>query len=542
MLITKQFIKNKILSKNINNNIYFIDNEYLDKYCDLIFKNITTKKQPLVTQKHHVIPLCYYKLINNIKLKNWRREADHFSKNDENILTNLLYKDHILAHFYLVMFSNDFLYYNLFNSLDWQLRLNTNTHIKNNKETILKLITELNLDNYQELYEKYKQKERIQIKCIETQKIFKSLVEAYTFLNKKYDFKKCFENPFLTCGGYHWVKIGDEKTEKLLNNFVGKPPNKNNDYKQKTTKKVICIETQEIFKTPLEASLKYFNSPWGVDVKTGFTKGYHWAYLDDLKKQEELKDFIGKPPETPLETKQRLSYIQKTREHRKLTENEKEVIGKRSRKSVICIETQEIFKSISEAYLKYKPYKVTQGGICMSCHTKNKIITSGGYHWAYVNDLKRQDDLKEFVGKERSSLTPQQLATQKSILKKFKPLICIELQKIFNSNKEINEFLNISSFGYCKETEYQFGYHWSRLDDLERLEKYKSFIGKPRLNIRPATLKNSKKVICCELNKIFDSAKEAAVSFNLNYNKLWAICSGRIKNNFYGGYTWKYLE
>lgn len=542
MLITKEFIKNKILSKNVESNVYFIDNKYLDNYCDLILKNLTTKKQPLVTQKHHVIPLCYYKLVNNIRSKNWRRAADYFSNQDENILINLLYKDHILAHFYLVMFSNDFLYYSLFNSLDWQLRLNTNTHIKNDKETILKLITELNLDNYQDLYEKYKQKERIQIKCVETQKIFKSLVEAYTFLNRKYDFKKCFINPFLTCGGYHWVRPGDEKTEALLSDFVGKPPNKNNDYKQKTTKKVICIETQEVFKTPLEASLKYFNSPWGVDTKRGFTKGYHWAYLEDVRKQEELKQFVGKPPETPLETKQRISCMQKMREHRKLTEHEKQVIGKRSRKAVICIETQEVFKSISEAYLKYKVYKATPGGICMSCHTKDKIISSGGYHWAYRDDWERQKELKQFIGKERCLLSPYQLANEKAILKKFKPLICIELQKIFNSNRDINKFLNITSFGYREEAEYQFGYHWSRLDDLERLEKYKSFIGKPRLNIRPATLKNSKKVICCELNKIFNSAKEAAESFNLNYEILWAICSGRRKNNFYAGYTWKYLE
>lgn len=35
---------------------YFKDNEYLDKYCDLIFSNLETKYEKGKTQKHYIIP------------------------------------------------------------------------------------------------------------------------------------------------------------------------------------------------------------------------------------------------------------------------------------------------------------------------------------------------------------------------------------------------------------------------------------------------------------------------------------------------------
>ena len=57
-------LKNILLETN-----EFLDNEYLDKYVDLITLNKFTKKELYKTQRHHIIPKCYYKnnnlLINN---------------------------------------------------------------------------------------------------------------------------------------------------------------------------------------------------------------------------------------------------------------------------------------------------------------------------------------------------------------------------------------------------------------------------------------------------------------------------------------------
>lgn len=75
---------------NTNN---FLDNDYLEKYCNLIMVNLTTKKIKFKTQQHHIIPKFIYKLANvpvNNKTEN---------------LVNLLYKDHCLAHYYLALCS-----------------------------------------------------------------------------------------------------------------------------------------------------------------------------------------------------------------------------------------------------------------------------------------------------------------------------------------------------------------------------------------------------------------------------------------------------
>ena len=77
-------IKNNLLQTQL-----FIDNDFLDKYLYLIILNLDTKKELHKTQKHHIIPRKAFK----IKGEN----VDNSKKN----LVNLLYKDHILVHYYL---------------------------------------------------------------------------------------------------------------------------------------------------------------------------------------------------------------------------------------------------------------------------------------------------------------------------------------------------------------------------------------------------------------------------------------------------------
>lgn len=77
-------MKEKLLGLGV-----FVDNEYLDLYCSLIENNKQTKKETTKTQRHHIIPKCYFKLIN--------KPCDNSKTN----LVNLLYLDHARAHFYL---------------------------------------------------------------------------------------------------------------------------------------------------------------------------------------------------------------------------------------------------------------------------------------------------------------------------------------------------------------------------------------------------------------------------------------------------------
>lgn len=86
--MTQQELKTKLL-----NTTYFENNEYLDKYCELIINNLKTKKEKYKTECHHIVPKCCFKLL--------QQNVDNSKKNK----VNLLYKDHILAHYYLALCS-----------------------------------------------------------------------------------------------------------------------------------------------------------------------------------------------------------------------------------------------------------------------------------------------------------------------------------------------------------------------------------------------------------------------------------------------------
>ena len=122
-----QELKEKLLATKC-----FIDNEYLDKYCELIELNKDTKKEKYKTQIHHIIPKCYYEL-NNLEIDNSKEN-----------LVNLLYKDHFLSHYYLALFSTILLEEKLtFACVKMSFR-----------KTELKDINLKELDSYQYLYEK----------------------------------------------------------------------------------------------------------------------------------------------------------------------------------------------------------------------------------------------------------------------------------------------------------------------------------------------------------------------------------------------------
>lgn len=49
----------------------------------------------------------------------------------------------------------------------------------------------------------------------------------------------------------------------------------------------------------------------------------------------------------------------------------------------------------------------------------------------------------------------------------------------------------------------------------------------------------SKKILCVELNMIFDSVKDASEKMNVNYGNLTSCCNGNLKT--VGGYHWQYI-
>ncbi len=89
-------LKEKLLNLGI-----VINNNYLDQYCELINLNLDTAKQKCKTNKHHIIPRCYFKE-NNLPVDDSAENTVH-----------LTYADHFLAHYYLSLCSiGKFKYYN----------------------------------------------------------------------------------------------------------------------------------------------------------------------------------------------------------------------------------------------------------------------------------------------------------------------------------------------------------------------------------------------------------------------------------------------
>lgn len=71
----------------------FEDNQYLDRYLALVTSQTIASTY---TEKHHIIPVAVYKIINNYKTRAEAVKSANADKN--NILVNLTYRDHCLAH------------------------------------------------------------------------------------------------------------------------------------------------------------------------------------------------------------------------------------------------------------------------------------------------------------------------------------------------------------------------------------------------------------------------------------------------------------
>jgi hypothetical protein len=80
---------------NLKDRKFFIDNEYLKKYCQLVERNTRTLKVPRITHKHHIVPRSWFKLMNY--------EIDDSLTN----LVNLPTREHFLAHYYMCLCTED---------------------------------------------------------------------------------------------------------------------------------------------------------------------------------------------------------------------------------------------------------------------------------------------------------------------------------------------------------------------------------------------------------------------------------------------------
>lgn len=204
-------------------------------------------------------------------------------------------------------------------------------------------------------------------------------------------------------------------------------------------------------------------------------------------------------------------------------EKAKERVIALSGKSVICIETGAIYRSIREAKLDYP---TSGGGISRCCRDKAK--TAAGYHWAFTKDTVKVSKLLELYSGQ--SQISKECRNDKAI-------ICIETQKVFNrltdAIKQYGMGIATCLAGKSKKA---YGYHWAYLDDIVTQNNLSQYVNKDQ-DLKPSAFRRS--IYCVELGLTFDSLKEASIFAKVSSSAIMRCAKGEQKHA--GGFTWQYI-
>lgn len=205
--------------------------------------------------------------------------------------------------------------------------------------------------------------------CFETDTIYQNAKETAKTLGIKYvnyirRVCNLDDNEYKSINGYHFLWYDDYITmsdnEKIL--YLEEC------YKDKKSRKVICLETLEIFQTITDAANKYGNNNASLRSKIGsITRAcknikytaysYHWMLYDEYL--EKIKN--GKNIDIYLSNK---------------------------KKAIVCVNTGEIFKQIKDGA---KKYQISSTVISMACNGKQKTagkLTDGTkLQWMYYENF-----------------------------------------------------------------------------------------------------------------------------------------------------------
>ena len=285
----------------------FIDNKYLTLYCDLISKNLTRVREKYKTQAHHAIPCACYKN---------RKTADI---DGNNFKVNLLFKDHIVAHYYLCLCAKESqIRYKMIAAIEFILGKSNNTTNAEIAESLKNWL--LNDELYQQKYEEFAKirKNRLQDPIVREKARQKLLGHATSDATRKKisiantgrrlsaeHKQKLSEahlgistwNKGLPANNRNKVCLYDTKLDKVfyvnkdaVENYLaagfirGNPKCGRKDGSGTRNIKVVCIEINRVFNSIKEAAVWCNRAPSAIiQCLSGKSKtcgSYHWKYVD----------------------------------------------------------------------------------------------------------------------------------------------------------------------------------------------------------------------------------------------------------------------
>lgn len=196
------------------------------------------------------------------------------------------------------------------------------------------------------------------------------------------------------------------------------------------SKKVICLETLEIFNSSVEAQRKYHCTSVGQCCNhKGYTAGgYHWEFYEEDKTMEYYKNLELRKPPKPI-------YKYKESPHRK---------------AVIALETLTVYPCMYDAE---KATNAKHTNIIKCCNLKRN--KAGGFHWRYYDSSKPMSYYQDIPLIDEP---PRHDTRNKKVLQ-------IETNTVYKSADEATRSLGKSPCGNISKCcrgllKTAYGYHW----------------------------------------------------------------------------------
>lgn len=307
----------------------------------------------------------------------------------------------------------------------------------------------------------------------------------------------------------YWIREYNSYAEGYNSTFGGKSVSNELCFKLK----VYCLETNESYESVMDASHKLNISYYFIQRQ--LTTGHY--YPKDKYKfcLESEKDSFN-----PVfyEIKYDFTSI---------------------KKNVICVETNEIFDSITECSMKTGITTQNLSQNCCKNHRKAK-----GKHYAYLEEY----DEDWIPAKEYNTSRRKEASSLK------KEIFCFQTQKFYSSSTEAAEELNIPirSIARCAKKNGDLiqthGYSFCYKEDwfegwAPRDKKQGAHLCSEESKIKMRKNSgNSKKVICLETGDIFISASEAGRVLGISKDSIIRVCNNKPHCKTAGGYHWKFIN